>query len=273
MKGLFRIAAAAVLLIAMLMPAAAGGSKEETLSGDLLERIQQRGSIIVATEGTWAPWTFHDENDQLVGYDIGVARGIADYLGVNAEFIEGEWDGLFAGLNSGRYDIVANGVEVTEERAGTYDFSEPYAFIRTAIIVRDDDSSITSFEDLDGKTTANTLASTYASLAESYGATAVGVDDLAQTIELLLAGRVDATLNAEVTFYDYMAQHPDAPIKIAALTDTASEVAIPVRKGEDSAALLAAVNEAIGGMRESGELSELSLRYFGSDISGTADAE
>ena len=273
MKGLFRIAAAAVLLIAMLMPAAAGGSKEETLSGDLLERIQQRGSIIVATEGTWAPWTFHDENDQLVGYDIGVARGIADYLGVEAEFIEGEWDGLFAGLNSGRYDIVANGVEVTEERAETYDFSEPYAFIRTAIIVRDDDSSITSFEDLDGKTTANTLASTYASLAESYGATAVGVDDLAQTIELLLAGRVDATLNAEVTFYDYMAQHPDAPIKIAALTDTASEVAIPVRKGEDSAALLAAVNEAIGGMRESGELSELSLRYFGSDISGTADAE
>ncbi len=273
MKGLFRIAAAAVLLIAMLMPAAAGGSKEETLSGDLLERIQQRGSIIVATEGTWAPWTFHDENDQLVGYDIGVARGIADYLGVEAEFIEGEWDGLFAGLNSGRYDIVANGVEVTEERAGTYDFSEPYAFIRTAIIVRDDDSSITSFEDLDGKTTANTLASTYASLAESYGATAVGVDDLAQTIELLLAGRVDATLNAEVTFYDYMAQHPDAPIKIAALTDTASEVAIPVRKGEDSAALLAAVNEVIGGMRESGELSELSLRYFGSDISGTADAE
>ena len=178
-----------------------------------------------------------------------------------------EWDGLFAGLNSSRYDIVANGVEVTPERAETYDFSEPYAFIRTAIIVRDDNTDITSFEDLDGKHTANTLASTYATLAESYGATATGVDDLAQTIELLLAGRVDATLNAEVTYYDYMAQHPDAPIKIAALTDTASEVSIPVRKGENSAALLESINAAIDSLRESGELSRISEKYFGSDIS------
>lgn len=239
----------------------------ETSSGDQLEQIRERGSIIVATEGTWAPWTFHDENDELVGYDVEVAKAIAEYLGVEAEFVEGEWDGLFAGLNSSRYDIVANGVEVTPERAETYDFSEPYAFIRTAIIVRDDNTDITSFEDLDGKHTANTLASTYATLAESYGATATGVDDLAQTIELLLAGRVDATLNAEVTYYDYMAQHPDAPIKIAALTDTASEVSIPVRKGENSVALLESINAAIDSLRESGELSRISEKYFGSDIS------
>ena len=223
--------------------------------------------MIVATEGTWAPWTFHDENDELVGYDIEVAQGIADHLGVDVQFVEGEWDGLFAGLNSQRYDIVANGVEVTPERAETYDFSVPYGYIHTAIIVQDDNDEITSFEDLDGKTTANTLASTYASLAESYGATATGVDDLAQTIELLRAGRVDATLNAEVTYYDYMKQHPDAPIKIAALTEDASEVAIPVRKGEDSASFLAAVNEAIENMRESGRLTEISEKYFGFDIS------
>ena len=258
-------------LMIMIVFLAAGCSKEEESTGDLLERIEEKGSVIVATEGTWAPWTFHDENDELVGYDIGVANGIAEHLGVSADFVEGEWDGLFAGLNAERYDIVANGVEVTPERAETYDFSEPYAYIRTAIIVRDDNTDIDSFEDLDGKTTANTLASTYASLAESYGATATGVDDLAQTIELLIAGRVDATLNAEVTYYDYMAQHPDAPIRIAALTDTASEVAIPVRKGEDSASLLAAINTAIDDMRASGELSELSLKYFGSDISGTAE--
>ena len=260
----------ALVLAALLL--AVGCRKEDESAetgGDLLSRIQERGTIIVATEGTWAPWTFHDENDNLVGYDIEVANGIAKHLGVEAEFVEGEWDGLFAGLNSARYDIVANGVEVTEERTEAYDFSEPYAYIRTAIIVRDDNSDITSFEDLDGKTTANTLASTYATLAESYGATATGVDDLAQTIELLIAGRVDATLNAEVTYYDYIAQHPDAPIKIAALTDSASEVSIPVRKGDDNTTLLAAINEAIEEMRASGELSALSEKYFGSDISGT----
>ena len=243
-------------------------SRDESKNeGDLLSRIQERGYMIVATEGTWAPWTFHDENDELVGYDIEVAKGIADYLGVDVQFVEGEWDGLFAGLNSQRYDIVANGVEVTSEREETYDFSVPYGYIRTAIIVQEGNDDITSFEDLDGKTTANTLASTYAALAESYGATATGVDDLAQTIELLRAGRVDATLNAEVTYYDYMKAHPDAPIKIAALTEDSSQVSIPVRKGEDNASFLAAVNEAIENMRQEGKLSEISEKYFGFDIS------
>ena len=255
-----------ILIVISLLAVSCSKKEEEKESGDLLSRIQERGSIIIATEGTWSPWTYHDESDTLVGFDIEVAKGIADYLGVKAEFVEGEWDGLFAGLNSQRYDTVANGVEITEERAETYDFSTPYAYIRTAIIVRDNNTDISSFEDLDGKTTANTLASTYATLAESYGANAIGVDDLAQTIELLLAGRVDATLNAEVTFYDYIAQRPDASIRIAALTDEASQVAIPVRKDEDSASLLAAINEAIESMRASGELSRISEKYFGSDI-------
>ena len=128
------------------------------------------------------------------------------------------WDGLLAGVDGGRYDSMANGVEITEERAQKYDFSDPYCYIRTAIIVKSDDDSINSFEDLNGKTTANTISSTYATLAESYGAKTTGVDDLNQTIELLLNGRVDATLNAEVTYFDYLKEHPDANIKIAALT-------------------------------------------------------
>ena len=264
MKKIIKIVSVMLFVCLALVSCSRDESKNE---GDLLSRIQERGYMIVATEGTWAPWTFHDENDELVGYDIEVAQGIADYLGVDVQFVEGEWDGLFAGLNSRRYDIVANGVEVTSERKETYDFSVPYGYIRTAIIVQDGNDEITSFEDLDGKTTANTLASTYAALAESYGATATGVDDLAQTIELLRAGRVDATLNAEVTYYDYMKAHPDAPIKIAALTEDASQVSIPVRKGEDNASFLAAVNEAIENMRQEGKLSEISEKYFGFDIS------
>lgn len=236
-------------------------------TGDMLERIRQSGEIIIATEGTWAPWTYHDEDDQLVGYDVEVARLIAQELGVEAVFAEGEWDGLLAGLEAGRYNIMANGVEVTDERAGQYDFSTPYAYIRTAIIVAGDNQDIDSFEDLSGKTTANTLASTYAELAESYGATPTGVDDLNQTIELLLAGRVDATLNAEVTFYDYMKAHPDSNLKIAALTQEASKVAIPMPKGEDSDSLGQAIDEILTRLSQDGTLTELSEKYFGSDIS------
>ena len=134
--------------------------------------------------------------------------------------------------------------------------------------MREDNETIHSFNDLEGKTTANTLASTYAELAESYGAAATGVDDLNQTIELLLAGRVDATLNAEVTYYDYLKAHPEAALKIAALTDGAAEVAIPLRKGEETAALRQAIDQAIAELRAEGVLSELSIKYFGNDIAG-----
>lgn len=236
-------------------------------SGDLLAQIQQRGEIVFDTEGTWSPWTYHDEHDQLVGFDIEVAQKVAEKLGVKATFVEGEWDGLLAGVDGGRYDSMANGVEITEERAQKYDFSDPYCYIRTAIIVKSDDDSINSFEDLNGKTTANTISSTYATLAESYGAKTTGVDDLNQTIELLLNGRVDATLNAEVTYFDYLKEHPDANIKIAALTNDASQVAFPVRKGDETATLREALNQAINELREDGTIAEISEKYFGTDLS------
>ena len=241
---------------------------EETEGGDdLLAQIQEKGEITIAMEGTWAPWTYHDESDELVGYDVEVSKLIAEKLGVEPVFVEGEWDGLLAGLDSGRYDMMVNGVDITEERSEKYDFSIPYAYNHTAIIVSGDNDEITSFEDLNGKNTANTISSTYAELAESYGANVTGVDDLNQTFELLLSGRIDATLNAEVTYYDYMKAHPDTNIKIAALTEDATHVAIPFRKGEETESLRAAVDEAITELSESGQLSELSEKYFGVDIS------
>ena len=95
---------------------------------DQLARIQAQGEIVIATEGAWAPWTYHDENDVLVGFDVEVAQAIAAKLGVTAKFVETEWDGIFAGLDSSRYDMAANGVEITEERAQKYDFSTPYGY-------------------------------------------------------------------------------------------------------------------------------------------------
>lgn len=244
-----------------------GSSSQTEAPADLLAQIRERGEIIVAMEGTWAPWTYHDENDQLVGYDVEVAQNIAEKLGVSVNFAEGEWDGLLAGLDAGRYDIMVNGVDIDEERSEKYDFSTPYAYNRTAVIVSGENDSIRSMEDLNGKSTANTLNSTYANVAESYGAEVTGVDDFIQTIELLNSGRIDATLNAEVSYYDYMAQHPDANIKIACIDPAATQVAIPMRKGEKSAALVAAINDALAEMMEDGTLTELSVKYFGTDIS------
>lgn len=256
-----------VLLLASVMMICALGGCGAKKSGSQLDNIKSNGKIVFAMEGTWAPWTFHDESGDLVGFDTEVGKAIAAKLGVEAEFVEGEWDGLFAGLDTGRYDAIINGVEITDERSEKYDFTTPYAYIKTALITPADNNTINTFEDLNGATTANSLNSTYMLLAESYGATCKGVDTLSETIDMIISGRADATLNAEVSFYDYMDQHPDAPIKIAALTDDASSVSIPLRKGEESASLKEAINKAIDELRADGTLSQLSEKYFGADIS------
>ena len=231
-----------------------------------LDSIQKSGKLVVALEGAWQPWSYHDTSDTLVGYDVEVSRAIAEKLGVEPEYVESDWDSLFAGLDAGRYDMVCNGVEVTEERAKTYAFTTPYGYIHTALAVRKDNEDIHSFEDLKGKTTANSLASTYMELAESYGATVQGIDTLEETIQLLTAGRIDATLNADVSFYDYLNVHPDADFKLVAQTAEASHVAIPVLKSEDTA-YLDALNAAIEELRADGTLKTLSEKYFGQDIS------
>ena len=262
MKRMIAVVLAVFMLASVLtMAVSAKGSD------DLLKTIQERGTMIVGLEGDWAPWSYVDENDELTGYDVEVAKAIADKLGVEIQIVPGEWDGLFAGMDAGRYDMVVNGVEVTEERADKYDFSTPYAYIRTALIVKGDNDSIKTFEDLKGKKTANSIASTYMNLAESYGATCYGVSTLDETLTMVLQGRVDATLNAIVSFTDYMAQHPDSNLKVVATTEDASNVAIPMRKGDEVASLREAVSKAIEELQEDGTLSELSIRFFGEDIS------
>ena len=231
---------------------------------DLLDTVLERGTLIIGTEGTYSPNSYHDESGELVGFDVDVARGIAEYLGVEAQFMEAEWDSLFAAMDSGRVDIVVNEVEYSDERAEKYDFSEPYTYVHGALMVAESNTDINSFEDLAGKRAAQNLTSSWGRMAESYGAELVSVDSVSQCVELLLSGRVDATLNAETAFSGYLSVNPDAAVKIVAETDSTTSSLVPVPKGNER--FLAAVNEALDEMRESGRLSELSEKYFGTDV-------
>ncbi len=250
-----------------------GGEAESTGTVDLsnadglLKQVLDKGTLVAGMEGNWAPWSYHDlDTNAVIGYDADTARAIGEKLGVEVQIVEAPWESLFAGLDDGRYDIVINGVEVTDERSEKYDFSEPYAYIHTALVVRKDNEEIKSFDDLKGKKTVNSIGSTYMELAESYGASAAGVSTLNDTIQNVIDGRADATLNADVSIYDYLNQQPDANIKIVATTEDASHVAIPIRKGDETASFEKAVNAAIEELKADGTLAELSEKYFGSDV-------
>lgn len=232
---------------------------------DLLARIQENGVLTIATEGSWSPWTYHDESGELVGLDIEIGKLIAEGLGVEAKFEETNWDSILAGVQSGRFDIACNGVGYTEKRAESFYFSDPYVYTHKVLVVRGDNEDITSFEDLEGKTTANTASSTYTALAESYGATVTPVDSLTDTIELVVTGRVDATINAQVSILDYLEEHPDANIKIVAIAD-GDPVCYPVQKSDDALSLIEEVNRILEENRQNGKLAEISNKYVGVDL-------
>ena len=251
------IAALLVLCLAAFMTAA--------VAEDQLETVQARGKIIFATEGNWAPWTFYDEEGNRAGFDIEVAQAVAVKMGLEAEFVDVEWSGIFAGIEVGRYDTAANGVDVTDERSQKYDFTTPYCFNRVALVVRNDNEAIKSFEDLEGRVTANSPGSTYMTIGESYGATVMEVEALSETMALVISGRADATINAIDSFNDYMKEQPDAPLMIAAVSEDYTPVAFPLRK-DGSENLLAAINQAIEDLRADGTLAAISVKYFGVDI-------
>ncbi len=250
-----------IAILAVLMLAAA----VVTAGADQLDTIRERGTLIIATEGNWKPWTYHDESDQLTGFDIEIGRLIAEKLGVEADFQEVPWESILAGVDQNRFDIACNGVGYTDERAEKFTFSDPYVYTEAVLVVRKDNTDILSLEDLKGRKTSNSPNSTYAMKAEEYGATVDYVDTLGETMMMLEQGRVDATINAKGSVEDYLKEHPDANIKIV-LTFPGEPVCYPVRKGPETETLIAEVNKILAEAREDGTLSALSVKYFGQDL-------
>ncbi|MFC3394055.1 amino acid ABC transporter substrate-binding protein [Brenneria rubrifaciens] len=232
---------------------------------DDLSAIKAAGVIKIGTEGTYAPYTYHDKSGELVGFDVDVGRAVAEKLGVKAEFVEGRWDGLIAGIDAKRYDVVINQVGVTKERQAKYDFSKPYIESKAVLITRGDNTTIKDFSDLKGKKSAQSLTSNYARLATSHGADIVPTDGFNQSLDLVLSGRAEATLNDNLSFLDFKKHKPDANVKIIATSPTGEPSAILVRKNQPQ--LVDALNKALDEINADGTYKTISVRYFGEDVS------
>ncbi|GAA1137933.1 amino acid ABC transporter substrate-binding protein [Nesterenkonia lutea] len=243
-----------------------GAADGETASGLTLEEVQEQGVLTVGTEGTYRPFSYHEDGSgELTGYDVEIVTAVGEELGVEVEFEETQWDAMFAGLESARFDVIANQVSITEEREESYQFSAPYTVSNGVIVTLEDNDEITSFEDLDGATTAQSLTSNWYELATESGAEVEAVEGWAQSVTLLEQGRVDATVNDKLTYLDYQATENNENIKIAAETEEQSLSALTFRQGSDS--LVEAVDEAMATLAEDGTLAEISEKYFGEDVS------
>ena len=264
----FAAVALAAVVLSGCSTAASDSDSGSTAGGtdESLSSVLESGTLTIGTEGTYRPFSYHaDGSGELTGYDVEVARAVADQLGVEAKFEETQWDAIFAGLDAGRFDTIANQVSINPEREEAYEFSAPYTYSTGVIVVPTDDDSITSFDDLAGKTTAQSLTSNWYTLATESGANVEAVEGWAQSVELVQQGRVDATVNDKLTFLDYQKQTGAAGLKVAAETDDSSESAFAFVKG--GTALAEAVTDALTTLSDDGTLAEISDTYFGADVS------
>lgn len=254
-----------VLMTALLATAIQLGVAHAAAAQDDLAKIKTAGVFKVGTEGTFPPFTYHNSAGNLVGFDVDIAREIAKRIGVKAEFVEGKWDGLVAGLDAKRYDAVINQVSITPEREAKYDFSDPYISPKAVLIVNDKNTDIHTFADLKGKKSAHTLTSNYAQIARENGAEVVGTDGFDQSIALVSQGRGDATINSNLSFLDFKKHKPDAPVKIVAERADTEQEAVLIRKGNPD--LRQAINTALAGIKSDGTWQRISNEYFAADVS------
>ncbi|MGF6856986.1 cystine transport system substrate-binding protein [Paraburkholderia sp. CI3] len=236
------------------MPTISRGSRHRACSGSA-PKVRTPRSPTTTTPG------------KLTGFDVELGSAIAQRLGVKPQFIEGKWQGLIAGLDVNRYDAVINEVAITDERKLKYDYSDPYITSHAVLIVASDNTTIKSFDDLKGRKSANTLTSNVGRIAAAHGAQVIPAQGFDESIELLLAGRVDATVNDSLSFLDYRKREPEARIKVVAVDtspDSSDKSAVLIRKGNPKLRL--AIDDALAGMRKDGTYQRISLKYFGRDV-------
>ena len=192
--------------------------------------------IVIATDATFPPMEFVDENKQIVGFDIDLMNAIAKEMDLEVEFKNTAWDGIFAGLESGDYDAIMSSVTINDERKEKYDFSDPYVNAGQAIIVRADELFIHYKADLrDGKTVGTQIGTTGSMAVEDIpGAILKEYDTIDLAFLDLLAGNIDAVVVDTPVAADYALASDQFSGKLKIVDDPITEeyYGVVVRKGE-----------------------------------------
>ena len=251
--------------IILLLAVAACGKKDEgtSTSAEAEEKV-----LKVGTTGLVYPFSFK-ENDTLQGFDVEVMEKVAEKLGYEIQWQLSDFSGLMGQLETGKIDTVANQVAVNAERQEKFNFTGPYAYDGSQILVREDNNDVQSVEDLKGKTVAAVLGSNHAKNlenADTSGEVNIKTYEAHDgTLHEVEFGRVDAYVSGRNILSAELGKI-DLPLKMVGEPITIEQVAFPFVKKEENDALIEEINKAIDELREDGSLKEISDKYFEDDI-------
>ncbi len=246
-------------------PASAAPAESIDLSG---VKLMQDGALTIGVEIGYPPFEdFAEDGTTPVGYDIDFANALGEKLGLQVNFINTAWDGIFQGIDV-NYDCVISAVTITDERKETMSFSDPYINNYQAVVVRPDfTGKITGFLDLDGmaiavqkETTSDILMSDYVATG-SIECTISANEKVTTCFTQLTNGEVDAVVVDSTVADGYLASNPDKYVK--AFQDESEPEQFGVAMGLNNAALQTAINEAIAQLTEEGFFEENIIHWFG----------
>lgn len=266
-------AAAAALLAPVLAPSAQ--------AGEVLDRIKEKGELVMSTDPEYPPQSFLGDNNEFVGFDIDVGAELAKRLGVDIKFVTPSWDVIVAGNWAGRWDISVGSMTPTKARAEVLDFPAIYYYTPASLAVHETNTSIKTVENASGKTLGVGVATTYENYLNgnleidsvdappfsykisdatirTYETDVLALDDL----RLGDGVRLDGVVTALPTILE--AQKTGMPVKVVGGPLFLEPLAIAIDKGDPE--LAEAISSAVEEMRADGTLTELSKKWYGTDL-------
>ena len=268
------------LMGVMAVALVAGMSVKSFADEGLLNKVKERGTLLVGLEGTYPPFSFQGDDGKLTGFEVEFAQQLAKHLGVEASLKPTKWDGMLASLDSKRIDVVINQVTISDERKKKYDFSTPYTISGIqALVKKGNEGTIKTAADLKGKKVGVGLGTNYEEWLRPEGQgggvrtkplrqNVQGVDvrtydDDPTKYQDLRVGRIDAILVDRLAALDLVKKTNDT-LAVTGEAFSRQESGVALRKGNED--LLKAVNDAIAEMQKDGTLQALSEKWFGADV-------
>ena len=225
------------------------------------------GTLMVGVEIGYPPMEYFDTDGATpIGFDVEVANALADYLGLNLELVDTSWDGIFAGVDTGKYDCIISCVSITDERKEQFNLTKPYVSNHTVLIVPND-SEIDSLEALNGHSTAVQAETTADDYMKEHG-TELGVelfqyDKVINCFDDLKTGRTDSVFTDSVVAAYYLGDEA-SNYKTVWENDELEPIGICLKKGNDG--LTQAIDDALDALSADGTLGTIAEKYFGTDL-------
>ena len=244
-----------------------GGAATDAAAGDSAYSTIKEGTLMVGIEIGYPPMEYFDEDGKTpIGFDVEMATALAEDMGLELELVDTAWDGIFAGVDTDKYDVVISAVSWTEDRNDKMLLSKTY-IANAPVLVVPKDSEIADIQDLAGKSVAVQMETTADYLVQEYIADGLDTevkqfDKVINAFDELKAGRTDAVCTDSVVAAFYLGDDA-ANYKTVWEAEEKEPICMAFKKGNDG--LKDAVEAALDNIKASGKLTEIANKYFGTD--------